>query len=200
MSAVLCPYEKYRYVLTRPSEIDREGAKPLLVVLLNPPARDTQYDTPTIRILRALARARGYAGITVVSLFALRTDDPRRLLSGSDPIGPDNDSHIATAALNHEHALCAWGTHPVLDRLYPMLDRRRTHPRYVDVPRHVAVLGILRSLKIETYCLKLSKLGVPCLPQPLAAATPFTPFGLETASMMRARRRGLLPTNDGDYR
>lgn len=100
----------YRYTLTRIWDPDL----PVCVwVMLNPSTADANRLDPTVTRCVAFARLWGYGGIIVVNLFALRSTDPRGLLTGVDPIGPANDYHIAMATKDRAPAsiIAAWGSH-----------------------------------------------------------------------------------------
>ena len=109
--ALFDPTRRYRYRLWR--RWAHEG--PVVVfVMLNPSTADARRDDPTIRRCAGFARAWGYAGMTVVNLFALRATDPARLRRARDPIGWDNDRHIADAAAGGDALVVAWGAHGAL--------------------------------------------------------------------------------------
>ena len=98
----------YRYWLVR----EWDSRKPLLgVVMLNPSTADEDTDDATIRWLEKFARSRGYGGIEVCNLYALRSRHPKTLWTHPDPVGPDNDQHLARLAREREVILLAWGAH-----------------------------------------------------------------------------------------
>lgn len=97
---------EYRYRLER--QWARSGTT-LLVVALNPSTADDLMDDPTTRRLTNLARERGHARYVLVNLYGARSTDPAGLLLIDDPVGPDNDAAIATAAAEADEALLAWG-------------------------------------------------------------------------------------------
>ncbi len=89
--ALLSPCGQYRYVLWR----RWDKTKPRLIfIMLNPSTADAQQDDATIRICMGRARRMGMGGIRVLNLFAYRATHPADLDKVSDPIGPENDSHI----------------------------------------------------------------------------------------------------------
>jgi hypothetical protein len=113
--AVLSECGTYRYRLWRHWG---DGACGLVTfVMLNPSTADGHIDDPTIRKCVGFARRWGRHGIRVVNLFALRSTDPRGLVTHADPVGPDNDTHL-TAVIRQlrahdepEHLIvCAWGS------------------------------------------------------------------------------------------
>jgi len=105
--AVFDPGARYRYRLWRRWAPGHQ----VLFVMLNPSTADAERDDPTIRRCAGFARAWGFAGMTVVNLFALRATDPARLRRARDPVGRDNDSHIAAAAAAADTVVVAWGIH-----------------------------------------------------------------------------------------
>lgn len=106
-SAVISECGTYRYELCRSWASD---GSTLVAVMLNPSTADASQDDPTIRRLIAFAKGWGHVRLRVVNLFAYRSVDPHDLAASSDPVGPDNDRHIAAAAVDPEaQVLCAWG-------------------------------------------------------------------------------------------
>lgn len=108
--ARLSPDGVYRYTLGR--RWDR--ALPTAVfVMLNPSTADADVDDMTIRKDMRFARGWGMGGLWVVNLYALRSTDPALLRRHSDPVGPENNWHLAKAAeLAAEHGwpiVAAWG-------------------------------------------------------------------------------------------
>lgn len=99
----------YRYELTR-----RFDEEPLLTfVMLNPSTADADVDDPTIRRCISFARRDGWGGIRVVNLYALRSTDPKALLTAADPVGDRNDSVLRgafmLAASGDRPIVAAWG-------------------------------------------------------------------------------------------
>jgi hypothetical protein len=103
-SAVLSPCGTYRYELTR-----RWSDRPLVGwIMLNPSTADADVDDPTVRRCIGFAKTWGYGGLIIRNLFALRATDPSELEQHADPIGPDNDAHLAQC--QHDTlTLVAWG-------------------------------------------------------------------------------------------
>ena len=50
----------------------------------------------------------------VVNVFALRSTDPKGLRQVDDPVGPENDAHIARLAKQADLVIAGWGTHGAL--------------------------------------------------------------------------------------
>ena len=103
----------YRYRLWRDWHIPPRPSRRLLWILLNPSTADEVRLDPTIRRCVRFSRAWGYTGLDVVNLFALRSTDPRGLRRAADPIGPGNDTAIASALAECDAAVAGWGAHPL---------------------------------------------------------------------------------------
>jgi hypothetical protein len=107
MGAIISVCGRYRYSLTR--TLDDANQRSILWVMLNPSTADASTDDRTIGRLRGFSQRWGFGAFTVVNLYALRSPNPADLWAADDPIGPDNDSHIERAAMNHETCVVAWG-------------------------------------------------------------------------------------------
>ena len=79
--------------------------------MLNPSTADADRDDPTIRRCIGFARAWGFAAVEVVNLFAYRTPSPAQLCRAPEPIGSENDAHIARAVNLATVVVAAWGGH-----------------------------------------------------------------------------------------
>lgn len=112
-SAVMSECGRYRYVLQRSLGSILRWHRPMLFIMLNPSTADATHDDPTIRRCIGFAKREGMTHLAVVNLFALRATDPRQLQAADDPIGPENDRHIAEQVAKHPGAIvAAWGAHP----------------------------------------------------------------------------------------
>lgn len=98
----------YRYRLWR---IWSEVEPTIAFCMLNPSTATAEIEDPTIRRCIGFAKAWGYGGLVVVNIFALRSTDPLVLYKHSDPIGPDNDAHIANVRHTVPLMIAAWGAH-----------------------------------------------------------------------------------------
>ena len=107
--AAISPCGTYRYTLDRVWDTSLPRA---LFIMLNPSTADASEDDPTIRRCRSFATREGCGGLTVVNLYALRSTNPDALATHPNPVGPDNDLHIALA-LDQRPAkvIAAWGAH-----------------------------------------------------------------------------------------
>ena len=105
-SASFDPTGRYRYHLGR----RWSAVEPLLaIIMLNPSQADGSVDDPTIRRCMGLAQGWGFGAIAVVNLFAYRSPHPTELRQAADPIGPDNDNALITAAHSADQIVLAWG-------------------------------------------------------------------------------------------
>ena len=111
MSAVLSPCRRYRYRLDR--VVDLFGTIVVGFCLHNPSTADEVADDKTLRRCIGFARALGAARLIVVNPWAGRATDPADLWRLDDPVGPDNDAHIADAAdeiaASNGFIIAGWG-------------------------------------------------------------------------------------------
>ena len=110
MSTVFSPCGQYRYRLSRAWLL---GEGTVLFVMLNPSTADAEMDDPTVRRCMGFARRWGFQGLVVGNLFAWRATDPRELQRASDPVGPENDRHLAEMSGGADVTIVAWGAHDV---------------------------------------------------------------------------------------
>lgn len=106
----------YRYRLERWWDEDRPA---VLFVMLNPSTADARDDDPTIRRCVGFARGWGAGGLLVGNLYALRATDPRGLVGVADPVGPENDEHLAAMHRAAARTVVAWGAWPGPDPARP---------------------------------------------------------------------------------
>ncbi|MGF1570073.1 MAG: DUF1643 domain-containing protein [Nodosilinea sp.] len=130
----------YRYSLGRQW---RDGGPLLAILMLNPSQASDTADDPTIRRCMGLAHGWRFGAIQVVNLFAYRTADPRQLKQTPDPIGPDNDAALITAAAQADRILLAWGNHGCFQE------------------RDEAVLALLSSYQAKWCCIDHNRTGQP---------------------------------------
>lgn len=103
--AVISDDQRYRYSLTRTWDTGRT----LNVIGLNPSTADAEVDDMTIGRCMRFAKRLGFGQLVMTNLFAYRATKPAALLSVLDPVGPDNDSHVAARAEVADAVLAAWG-------------------------------------------------------------------------------------------
>lgn len=131
--------ERYRYTLGRRWN---PGGKRVCFCLLNPSTADATKLDPTLTRCHRYAVRWGFDAMDVVNIFALRSTDPKGLKQVEDPIGPDNDRHIARLAKQADLVVAGWGTHGAL------------------MGRGNAVLEVLGSV-CDPHCLEVTKHGFP---------------------------------------
>lgn len=162
-SATIDPTGQYRYALARRWG-DPDGPRGVAnFVLLNPSTADAAADDPTARRCIRFARDWGYSGLVITNLFAYRSTDPQALFSVPDPVGPENDLHLANAALGSELVVLAWG-----------------HLGWVR-GRAAAVTLQLARLDVRCHTLGLTAHGEPKHPLYLKTTAEPVPFDLRRA-------------------
>jgi hypothetical protein len=147
--ASLSPDGVYRYILER----CWSPGPTVCWIMFNPSTADHLRDDATIRKCIGFSRRWGYGRLIVVNLFALRSRDPRNLIS-FPPIGPQNDFFIDWAfGQTTEEVICAWGCtehipssesrriHQVLALLPPRISMRTLGRRKDGQPRHPLMLS-----------------------------------------------------------
>jgi hypothetical protein len=115
---------------------------------------------PTSANCEAIAWRDGYAGVTMLNLWALRGTDPRELRGHPDPIGPGWAESFDEAIRDVAFVVGAWGTAPfcagtsvarrriaeVVDRLGALgLEVRCLGHTADGEPRHLSLRGVSRS-------------------------------------------------------
>lgn len=149
-TATLSTCERYRYRLTR--QCPGDGAT--LVIMVNPSTADAHRDDATIRKLLGFGQRHDWGLMMVGNLFAFRATNVRDLASARDPVGPDNDRHLADMAAQADRLVFAWG--PVAkvprshrDRWWRIIDLMPTGLEPVSIgpvtkcghPRHPLMLA-----------------------------------------------------------
>lgn len=107
-AAVFSHCKRYRYELWRQWP---HGIRFAMFIGLNPSTADETQDDPTVRRCMNFAKSWGYRGMLMMNLFAYRATDPKKMKAYIRPVGPENDSHLVTAANNASVVVAAWGTH-----------------------------------------------------------------------------------------
>jgi hypothetical protein len=110
---------RYRYRLTR----RWDDGPALMFIQLNPSTAGADRDDPTVRRDVGFAHGLGYSALTALNIYAGKATDPRDLAAMADPIGPDNDTHIDTAAAHHDLIVFAWRAHADPDRARAVASR-----------------------------------------------------------------------------
>ena len=112
MSAVISPCGLYRYRLERHF---RPGhGRSVAFIGVNPSTADATTDDATVRKWIGFARRWDFDRIVVVNLFAYRSTDVRSLALQLDPVGPDNDGHVADVIAAADLVVPCWGSHTKL--------------------------------------------------------------------------------------
>ena len=104
--AAFSPGRNWRYRLVRVWDSDRPR---LAWVILNCSDADEHHTDPTVRRCIGFARAWGYGGVEIANLYGLVSKNPGALLRHADPVGPDNDRHLAAACSQSDLTVLAWG-------------------------------------------------------------------------------------------
>ena len=104
--AILDAARVYRYTLERTWDRKKER---VLFIMLNPSRADETSDDATVQRCKAFANDWGYGGLVVGNLFALIATNPRKLVAHSDPVGPENDSHLLRLGKDCSLVVVAWG-------------------------------------------------------------------------------------------
>lgn len=113
--AVISDCQTYRYVLWR--SLSGAGlAGSVLWVCVNPSTADAWADDATIRKICGFSRRWGFSQARVVNLYALRSRDPKALLTHPDPIGPENNEYIGREAATAGAVVLAWGNNAKPER------------------------------------------------------------------------------------
>lgn len=104
---------------------------------------------PTSANCEAVARRDGYAGVTMLNLWAARGTDPRVLRDHPDPIGPGWAEAFDEAVRDVDFVVGAWGTAPFC------AGTRVARRRIAEVVARIAALGL------EVRCLGQTADGEP---------------------------------------
>lgn len=163
MTAIISPCGLYRYRLERDLAPKMLDAPTLLVVMVNPSTADAEKDDATIRKLIGFGSRWSMGRLIVGNLFAYRSTDVRALATASDPVGPENDTHLLEMMREADRLVVAWGPKGKLPR------RLRTRYRRVLEMAH---LVSRRPMSIG----KPAKDGHPRHPLMLAYSTELQPW------------------------
>ena len=138
--------KEYRYQLTRTWDVKKPRA---MFVMMNPSTADPLVDDPTVAKCGRFARTWQYGGIYVGNTFAYRTTDQKRLIEVSDPVGPENDTHLIEMAKAAAIVIFAYGQpcHRTLRQRGPVLARL-----------------LIKEAGITPHTLRLAKNGTPWHP------------------------------------
>ena len=107
------------------------------------------------------ANSWGFAGISLINLYARRCRYPQALHTSDDPVGPNNDFWLADVIGDAPMVIAMWGNHGA--RIY-----------HEGMRRDIVVM----ELRDKWYCFGQTKLGAPKHPLYLPKATPLQAFSL----------------------
>lgn len=116
------PDRVYRYQLWRewqlpkglpyggPDHIPLHSASEFVMFIgLNPSTADEMQDDPTVRRCVGFSKRWGYGALCMTNLFAFRATNPKDMMAAKNPVGPFNDNHLDSIALEASVIVCAWG-------------------------------------------------------------------------------------------
>lgn len=133
--AVFSPNRGWRYRLVRVWDPD----KPRLGwVIFNGSRADDHRTDPTVRRCIGFARAWGYGGVDIANLYGLVSKNPAGVGHHVDPVGPDNDRHLAAVCSENDLTVLAWGTNADTDRVHVVAQMLRRLAK-----RHGGSLAVL---------------------------------------------------------
>lgn len=113
--AVISDCGTYRYALWRTlAPLDVGGT--VLWVMVNPSRATATEDDATVRKVMGFSRRWGFGQARIVNLYALRSRDPKALLTHPDPIDPQNDKVICVEASVASAVVLAWGANAKAER------------------------------------------------------------------------------------
>ena len=158
-SAIISTCGLYRYELRR---VWDDRLPPMAMIMLNPSTADAQKDDPTIRRCIGFAETNRCGSLIVGNLGAGRSSSPAIWMWMDDPIGPDNDAHLARilteCSARNGLAVVAWGAHGAF--------RRRNH----------AFMKIAAGVRAPLWCLGVTKTGEPRHPLYIKKDAAFVSF------------------------
>lgn len=126
--------------------------------MINPSRATADLDDPTIDRVQTLCQRLGFGRAIIGNLFAWRTADVKELGRIADPVGPENDAHLAAIAGEADMIVVAWGA------------PGKIPASHADRWRKVA--GILGQAGKPLHCLTHLKSNHPRHPQILIHETP----------------------------
>lgn len=151
MTAIFSPDRKYRYRLDR--EIQPEGIVAAIIMVNGSDAAEEKND-PTITKVIGFGKKLGWRRGIVGNLFGAVSTDIKGLRTFSDPIGPDNDRHLAEIIDAADITVVGWGALAKLPEVLRkrwidvirMLDERNRKPFCLGVnddghPKHPLMTG-----------------------------------------------------------
>ena len=130
------PCRTWRYRLAFDFAAAGEAAGRLAFIGLNPSTAEAWTLDPTVFKVARLARRLGCGGLDVFNAFGLVSTDPAGLKEVADPVGPGNDTALATIG-DQDTVLAAWGVHAGLGDRFVRLREL--------LPERVVCLGVTKA-------------------------------------------------------
>lgn len=154
-TVVASPDGRYRYLTYR----QVQGGDPLKPVCYITPRPEAAEDGRVVRRCVDLARSWGAGEVLVVHAFSLLAADVGDLVADGDPVGPDTDAWVATAALHATRfggeVVCAWGNGgSLLDRdrtILRLLADADVRPMSLGTDRHGFPLTVAKGGGLRPY-------------------------------------------------
>jgi hypothetical protein len=106
MNAYFSPCNQYRYRLERAGA----GEGTTAVIMINPSWATADWNDPTINKVIGFGQRYGWGNIVVGNLFGYRSENVRQLEGHPDPVGPENDAHLAQIIEGADRVIFAWGS------------------------------------------------------------------------------------------
>ena len=155
MGALFSRCGLYRYRLDR--DVEGGGTKRVLVIGLNPSKAGADNPDLTVTKLVHFGGLWGAYRVDVGNMFGLVSTDPRGLGASLDPVGPENDGHLAELVKLADQVVVAWGAGTSVH--LPLFQAR------------VRGLCTTTLRGVELWCLGTTASGQPRHPSRLAYAT-----------------------------
>lgn len=150
----------WRYALWREWDSHRGF---VLFVGLNPSTANEVENDTTISKCVGFANKWGFGGIYMLNLLSFCATQPERMLSASDPVGPENDSTFNLYSSKSNLIVAAWGGS------VPMRERVRLN-------LNTRIDNVLRNINTEVRCLGKTQDGSPKHPSRISYDTPLEVF------------------------
>lgn len=117
--AVFSPCRTWRYLLWRTWDRDKPTC---LFIGLNPSKATEVLNDRTISRCINFCDSWGFGTYLMCNLYGIRSTDPLGIKRASEPVGMDNDTHIAAAAQRADLVVAAWGCgHWTHDRVFKVM-------------------------------------------------------------------------------
>lgn len=154
-TAVFSKDKFYRYVLTREWKDEQLKERRCTWIVLHPSSGTSKKNDPTVIAVSDFSQRLGFNAMSVVALYAWRSNKLGSVATVLNPVGPMNDSYIRRECQKSERVFCGWG-------------------RFGEKDRADEVLGLLKELMVPTWVLGFTKDGQPAHPLNVGPDTPPT--------------------------